>query len=45
MPVPIGSLVATTRATLAVHTSLATGVPVRLDAPAMTVAAPNGTHS
>ncbi|MGH3903821.1 MAG: bi-domain-containing oxidoreductase [Pseudonocardiaceae bacterium] len=40
MPVPIDSLVATTRATLAVHTSLATGVPVRLDAPAVTVPSP-----
>lgn len=34
MPVSIGSLVATTRATLAVHTSLATGAPVRLEAAA-----------
>ena len=45
MPVPIDSLVATTRATLAVHTSLATGAPVRLDAPAVTVPPPNGTHA
>jgi predicted dehydrogenase len=39
MPVPIGSLAATTLATLAVHTCLATGAPVRLAAPAGTVAA------
>lgn len=31
MPVPIDSLVATTQATLAVQTSLATGAPVRLE--------------
>jgi predicted dehydrogenase/threonine dehydrogenase-like Zn-dependent dehydrogenase len=33
MPVPVDSLVATTRATLAVERSLAAGVPVRLAAP------------
>ncbi|WP_116041813.1 bi-domain-containing oxidoreductase [Amycolatopsis palatopharyngis] len=33
MPVPVASLVRTTLATLAVRTSLATGVPVRLDTP------------
>jgi predicted dehydrogenase/threonine dehydrogenase-like Zn-dependent dehydrogenase len=31
MPVPLGSLVSTTLATLAVNTSLATGVPVRIE--------------
>ncbi|WP_199431068.1 bi-domain-containing oxidoreductase [Qaidamihabitans albus] len=41
MPVPLGSLAATTLATLAVHTSLGTGAPVRLDvAP---TASPNRT--
>ena len=45
MPVPIDSLVATTRATLAVHTSLTTGAPVRLDAPAVIVPSPNGAHA
>lgn len=41
MPVPVGSLVSTTRSTLAVATSLATGAPVRLAAaPAPT----NGVH-
>ncbi|MGH8968142.1 MAG: Gfo/Idh/MocA family protein, partial [Actinomycetes bacterium] len=44
MPVPVDSLVATTLATLAVSTSLVSGVPVRLDAPAVTVASPNGMH-
>lgn len=34
MPVDLDSLVATTRATLAVETSLATGVPVRIEEPA-----------
>ncbi|MQA14203.1 MAG: zinc-binding dehydrogenase [Pseudonocardiaceae bacterium] len=43
MPVPIDSLVATTRATLAVHTSLATGAPVRLAAQALT--SPNRVHA
>ncbi|SFA98044.1 Predicted dehydrogenase [Amycolatopsis marina] len=38
MPVPVASLARTTLATLAVRTSLATGAPVRLDAPS--VAAP-----
>jgi predicted dehydrogenase/threonine dehydrogenase-like Zn-dependent dehydrogenase len=38
MPVPIRSLVATTLATLAVHTSLATGAPVRLQTPTAAVA-------
>jgi predicted dehydrogenase/threonine dehydrogenase-like Zn-dependent dehydrogenase len=33
MPVPVESLVATTLATLAVHTSLTTGVPVKIDVP------------
>ncbi len=36
MPVSIDSLVATTRATLAVHASLATGAPVGLAAPVLT---------
>ena len=35
MPTPIGSLVATTLATIAVHTSLATGAPVRLERPVL----------
>jgi predicted dehydrogenase/threonine dehydrogenase-like Zn-dependent dehydrogenase len=42
MPVPVNSLAATTLATLAVHTSLATRTPVRLGAPAVTVASPDG---
>jgi len=33
MPVPVESLVATTLATLAVHTSLTTGAPVRIELP------------
>ena len=33
MPVPLDSLVSTTLATLAVNTSLATGVPVRIEVP------------
>jgi predicted dehydrogenase/threonine dehydrogenase-like Zn-dependent dehydrogenase len=33
MPVPVGSLAATTLATLAAHTSLTTGGPVQLDPP------------
>ncbi|HET9138540.1 bi-domain-containing oxidoreductase [Actinophytocola sp.] len=33
MPVPVESLVATTLATLAVHTSLVTGAPVRIEVP------------
>jgi len=41
MPVPIDSLVATTRATLAVHTSLAAGMPVRLRGPAAAAALEN----
>ncbi|MGH4014547.1 MAG: bi-domain-containing oxidoreductase [Pseudonocardiaceae bacterium] len=45
MPVSIDSLVATTRATLAVHASLATAAPVRLQAPAVSVASPNGVHA
>ncbi|PRX45636.1 putative dehydrogenase [Prauserella shujinwangii] len=42
MPVPVGSLAATTLATLAVHTSLSTGVPVRLDPAGAGAAALNG---
>ncbi|WP_028931181.1 bi-domain-containing oxidoreductase [Pseudonocardia asaccharolytica] len=38
MPIGLDSLIATTRATFAVHTSLRTGTPVRLDPPA----APDG---
>jgi predicted dehydrogenase len=38
MPIPLTSLVATTLATLAVHTSLAAGTPVRLEAPAPSAA-------
>ncbi len=48
MPVPMDSLVATTRATLAVHASLATGAPVRLAAPMAPGAAElpvNGVHA
>jgi len=36
MPIQVESLIATTRATLAVHTSLATGAPVELAARALT---------
>jgi hypothetical protein len=36
MPVPVGTLTATTRATLAVSRSLATGAPVELAARALT---------
>src|SRR4051794_29149603 len=39
MPVPVDSLVATTLATLAVQTSLGSGVPVRLELPSRTPAA------
>ncbi|MGH3517717.1 MAG: oxidoreductase, partial [Haloechinothrix sp.] len=42
MPVPIESLVATTLATLAVHTSLATGAPIRLEVPTATAPSPSG---
>jgi hypothetical protein len=37
MPIGLDSLVATTRATLAVDTSLSTGAPVRLDQPVRAV--------
>jgi predicted dehydrogenase/threonine dehydrogenase-like Zn-dependent dehydrogenase len=43
MPIPITSLVATTRATLAVHTSLAAGASVRLDASVPSAALQIGT--
>ncbi|MGH3914195.1 MAG: bi-domain-containing oxidoreductase [Pseudonocardiaceae bacterium] len=44
MPVPLDSLITTTRATLAVQTSLSSGAPVRLAAPAATMAGGNGIH-
>jgi predicted dehydrogenase len=43
MPVPIESLVATTLATLATHTSLATAAPVLIAVPTVISPAPNGT--
>ena len=45
MPNFLGSLVATTLATLAVGTSLAAGTPVRLGTPAPTAATVNGVHA
>ncbi|MBV8994914.1 MAG: hypothetical protein JO287_14745, partial [Pseudonocardiales bacterium] len=45
MPVSIDSLVVTTRATVAVHTSLAAGAPVRLEASAVTMASTNGIRA
>jgi predicted dehydrogenase len=45
MPVSIDSLVATTRATVAVHTSLATGAPIQLEVPTVTRASTNGIRA
>jgi len=45
MPNSLDSLIATTRATLAVGTSLATGAPVRVRAPTVAAAPVNGVHA
>jgi hypothetical protein len=44
MPVPVSSLVATTRATLAAHASVVTGAPVGLHLTGTAELARNGSH-
>jgi predicted dehydrogenase/threonine dehydrogenase-like Zn-dependent dehydrogenase len=43
MPIPLASLVATTLTTLAVHTSLTAGAPVRVEPPVLSAASTAGT--